>query len=53
MNCRRCSKPDALHCPDCDTCWPDHTCSLYCEADPDEIGEVLAAIENWEEAHAR
>lgn len=47
--CRRCDRPADLHCPGCATCWPDDTCSLLCDAEPEDLDRVVGAIEDWQE----
>ena len=51
--CRRCRKPLHLHCPSCATCWPDHSCSQFCDAEPEEVAEVAEQVDEWETAQAR
>lgn len=51
MTCRRCRRPSELHCPGCATCWPDHSCSPFCDADPDTVVLIAAAVDEWEETH--
>jgi len=52
MICAHCGQPDDLHCPGCYTCWPDNTCEPDCDADEDEMNDVLARADEWHEMHA-
>lgn len=53
MTCRRCRRPEDLHCPGCQTCWPDFTCPPTCDADPEAVSAAAEAVDRWEEAHAQ
>lgn len=53
MTCKRCHRPEGLHCPGCGTCWPDHMCAPTCDAEPEEVAAAAAEIEEWETAREK
>lgn len=51
FGCRRCDRPDELHCPDCRACWPGYACSLLCDLDDEHLDAAMERGEQWQELH--
>ena len=49
--CCRCERPERLHCPGCNACWPDDVCSPYCD-DPKGAARMATRVAAWIEAHS-
>lgn len=49
--CRRCARPDEVHCPGCRACWPGYACSLLCDLEPEELDAAIQRVEDWQEQH--